>query len=77
MSGFVYVGRWSLLPKEWEGINGLYEKSEAEIHAEICREVDLMEEDTFIAVYTIEEFEDTFNRDDGELRGCTYWIKFF
>ena len=36
----IYVGRWDLLPEEWEGINGLYEKSEEEIAAEISREVD-------------------------------------
>lgn len=47
----IYVGRWDLLPASWEGYNGLSEKSEEEIRAEVSREVDIMEEDTFIAIY--------------------------
>lgn len=74
----IYVGRWDLLPEDWEGINGLYEKSEEEILAEISRQVDLDEEDTAIAVYTPAEFEETFNGDNmGDLNGVEYFIKFF
>ena len=74
----IYVGKWSLLPEDWEGINGLDEKSEDEIRQEVSREVDLCEEDEFIAIYTPEEFEATFNHDDFEiLTGITYWIKIF
>lgn len=74
----IYVGRWDLLPAEWEGYNGLYEKSEEEIRAEISREVDILEEDTFIAVYEPEEFEDTFNQCLTHfIDSKDYWIKIF
>ena len=80
----IYVGRWDLLPKEWEGINGLYEKSEEEIAAEISREVDQdaaenrYYEDNLIAIYEPEEFEETFNGDnESKLHGTRYWIKIF
>lgn len=80
----IYVGRWDLLPEEWEGINGLYEKSEKEIEEEISREVDIdamenpYDQDNFIAIYTAEEFEETFNGDNNrELNGTDYWIKIF
>lgn len=74
----IYVGRWDLLPADWEGINGLYEKSEEEIRAEISREVDILEEDTFIAVYEPEEFEDTFNQCFTHfIDSKDYWIKIF
>ena len=79
----IYVGKWSLLPEEWEGINGLYEKSEDEIAAEISRQIEVdskrnpYNEDNNIAVYTLEEFEDSFNSDDGALNGGTYFAKFF
>ena len=74
-----YVGKWKLLPEEWEGINGLYEKSEDEIRAEVVRELDISEYcDDFIGIYTREEFEETFNGDDeGALDGVTYWVKIF
>lgn len=77
----VYVGRWSLLPDEWEGINGLYEKSTEEIEAEVKRQQDFIllytgEEDPYVGVYTIEEFEEEFNADnDAKLHGLKYWIK--
>lgn len=74
----IYVGRWDLLPEEWEGVNGLYEKSEKEIEAEVSREVDLDEEDCFIAIYEDEEFEETFNHTLTEhISSNKYWIKIF
>lgn len=74
----IYVGRWDLLPESWEGVNGLYEKSEEEIRAEISREVDLEEWDHEIAVYTPAEFEETFNHTlTQHLSSQRYWIKIF
>ena len=74
----IYVGRWDLLPAEWEGYNGLSEKSEEEIKAEISREVDIIEEDTFIAIYEPEEFEETFNQCLTRfIDSNNYWIKIF
>lgn len=79
----VYVGRWDLLPEEWEGINGLYEKPKQDIKKEVEREkaVYLKEhglEDFYIDSYTLEEFEETFNADNNSaLHGSTYWIKIF
>lgn len=79
----VYVGRWDLLPKDWEGINGLYEKSEEEIQSEIGREIDEWakthkQEDKLMGVYTLGGFEEEFNGDnDSALHGTTYFIKFF
>ena len=74
----IYVGRWKLLPESWEGYNGLSEKSEEEIMAEVIRQVDIMEDDDFIAVYTPEEFEETFNQCLTHfIDSNTYWIKIF
>lgn len=79
----VYVGRWDLLPKDWEGINGLYEKSEEEIRYEISREIDEWAkthhvESNLIGAYTMAEFEEQFNGDNNsELHGTTYFVKFF
>ena len=74
----IYVGRWDLLPANWEGYNGLSEKVEPEISKEISREIDMCEDDYFIAVYTPEEFEETFNADiNNAFRTDTYWIKIF
>jgi hypothetical protein len=74
----IYVGRWALLPAEWEGYNGLSEKSEEEIKAEVSREVDIMEEDTFIAIYEPDEFEETFNQCLTRfIDSRDYWIKIF
>ena len=79
----IYVGRWDFLPREWDGINGLYEKSEEEIRAEISRQVEICRdklgwEDDYIAIYTPAEFEETFNQDlENQLTGETYFIKFF
>lgn len=74
----IYVGRWDLLPASWEGYNGLSEKVEPEISREISREIDVCEEDIFIAVYTPEEFEETFNQCLTRfINSNTYWIKIF
>jgi hypothetical protein len=74
----IYIGRWDLLPKEWEGYNGLFEKSEEEIKAEVSREVNIMEEDSFIAIYEPDEFEETFNQCLTRfISSREYWIKIF
>lgn len=76
----IYVGRLDLLPAQWEGINGLYEKSEEEIGKEVARQnwTDEGYIDPFIGIYTPQEFEETFNQDiNNSLRTNTYWIKIF
>lgn len=79
----VYVGRWDLLPEDWEGINGLYEKTEAEIKDEVNRQNGLCIDDNrddrdYIGVYPLEEFEDEFNQSLSDwITSKTYWIKFF
>jgi phytoene dehydrogenase-like protein len=78
----IYVGRWDLLPEEWEGINGLYEKSEEEIAEEVKRQDELCfdemdERYDNIGVYTPIEFEEEFNANKGDLNGGDYWIKIF
>lgn len=79
----VYVGRWDLLPEDWEGINGLYEATKQDIINELSREIDAYaethtKEDNLMGAYTLEEFEDTFNQCLTHfLDSKTYWIKFF
>lgn len=74
----VYVGKWNLLPPEWEGINGLYEKSEDEIRDEIHRQANTVKYESYIGIYSIAEFEEEFNADnERELNGRTYFIKIF
>ena len=76
----IYVGLWSLLPKEWEGYNGLVEKTEEEINAELSREIALPEGyyDNILAIYTRKEFEETLNQDlNHEFRTDKYWVRFF
>lgn len=78
----IYIGKWSLLPANWEGYNGLYERSEEEIAAEISRQskvcIDSHAEDDYTGEYTPIEFEETFNGDNNaELHGTTYFIKIF
>lgn len=74
----IYVGSWDLLPAEWEGYNGLSEKSEEEIKAEVSRQADIREYDDFIAVFTPEEFEETFNQSLTHfITSNIYWIKIF
>lgn len=79
----IYVGRWDLLLAEWEGYNGLVEKSREEIVAEISREIDAWAEshefeDNLIGVYTAKEFEETFNYDsEQKMDSDIYWIRIF
>lgn len=78
----IYVGRWDLLPEEWEGINGLYEKSAREICLEVGREIEKWaeenpHEDNLMGAYTLAEFEEEFNGNEGDFNGRTYWIKIF
>lgn len=78
----IYVGRWDLLPEDFEGINGLYDASEKEIREEVYRQdalcVDEMDDQyDHIGIYTVEEFEEEFNANEGALNGGKYWIKFF
>lgn len=79
----IYAGRWDLLPASWEGYNGLCEMSEEEIKAETKRQQEHLlrktgYEDDFIAVYTPEEFEETFNQCLTRfIDSNTYWIKIF
>lgn len=73
----IYVGRWDLLPLDWEGINGLYDKNRFEIAQEIEREKKLAgDNDGFIGEYYPFFFEDAFNHDlGGRLSATDYWIK--
>ena len=79
----IYVGRWDLIPAEWPEIElrGLYEKTEAEIRAEIERQRDVLSAaawDARVAEYTPEEFEAEFNEDsDQSFNTSKYWIKIF
>ena len=76
----IYVGRWDLLPEKWDGINGLYEKSEEEISKEVARQnwTDEGYIDPFVGIYTSQEFEETFNQDlNGGVNTQNYWIKIF
>lgn len=81
----IYVGRWDLLPEDWEGVNGLYVKSQAEIESEVEREeheaYNLPIDDRYIGKYTPEQFEEEINHfidDSREDFSCvTHWIKFF
>lgn len=79
----IYVGRWDMLPYEWEGINGLSRQDKDGIIKELAREVELYatthaREDNRMGVYTAQEFEDEFNYDTkGAFNTETYWIKIF
>lgn len=79
----IYVGRWDLLPEEWEGINGLYEKSEEEINEEVQRQIEIVVDDNtnerdYVGIYTPVEFEEEFNGShSGWLTSDDYWIKIF
>ena len=80
----VCVGRWDLLPEEWDGINGLYEKSGRAIIKEAEREesmaFDRFPDDHFVGVFSLAEFEEEMNGfiDDGkdDFSPVTHWIKF-
>lgn len=75
----IYVGRWDLLPSEWEGFNGLVEKSEEEIKAECARQMDCSDIcDNLIGGYTPQELEGTFDTDTkNQFTTETYWIRIF
>lgn len=81
----IYVGRWDLLPEEWEGYNGLSEKSEKEIKAEVTREINAWADmppynpyNNFMGFYSQEEFEETFNQCLTHfIDSKDYWIKIF
>lgn len=80
----IYVGRWDLLPDSWEGYNGLSEKSEEEIKAEVKREIDAWEDiyhnpyNNFMGFYSPKDFEDTFNQCLTHfINSKDYWIKIF
>lgn len=79
----IFVGRWDLLPKSWEGYNALIGKKRIEILTEISREAGLFleqngHEDNFIAVYSAAEFEDTFNQTlTGHISSEDYWVRIF
>ena len=79
----IYMGRWELLPPEWEGINGLYGKTEEEIALEITRQQQVCEDalgddDDYIGRYNPLQFEETFNQDlEKQLTSDTYFIKIY
>lgn len=73
----VYVGRWDLLPAEWEGYNGLVEKNRLDILNEIYREQTFYD-DSLMGSYRLKEFEEAFNYDsDGKFDSDVYWIRIF
>lgn len=72
----IYVGRWYLLPKEWDGYNALVEKNEDEISLEILQESTTR--DLFVGQYTPKQFEIMFNGDlIGAFNNEKYWIRIF
>ena len=79
----IYVGRWDLLPYDWEGINRLEKATKEEIIAELAREIQDYDNthnyaDNRMGAYTPEEFETEFNYDTrNQFTTETYWIKFF
>ena len=72
-----------MLPEDWEGINGLYDKSEEEIRREIEREYSEYAlkgagPDEMIGLWSPEGFEESFNHDlYGWFTTSRYWIKIF
>ena len=84
----IFIGRFDLLPEDWEGVNGLDDKKESEINAEVRRQQALVVADDelsgsvdyydYIDEYTQKEFEDTFNYStSGFISSEHYWIKIF
>lgn len=84
----IYVGRWDLLPPEWEGYNGLMEKNEEEIKKEVLRQqaVDFVafckkergSADAVIGIYVPKKFEEMFNGDICDaVNTSDYWIRVF
>lgn len=80
----ICVGRRELLPKDWDGINGLYKKSGKAILKEAEREesvaFDRFPDDRFIGVFSLVEFEEELNQyiDDerDDFSPVTHWVKF-
>ena len=73
----IYVGRWDLLPANWEGYNGLCQKSRQEIYQEVRRQ-HIVCGDSYIDTFSPDEFEELFNQDlEGRLNTKEYWIKIF
>lgn len=74
----VYVGRWDYLPAYVEGHSGLMEMSEKDVKAEVSRQWDEYKDNAFINVYSLEEFEETFNECLTQfIDSKKYWIKIF
>ena len=77
----IYVGRWDLLPEEWEAFRGVTEMFPDAIIKEIGREIEEYaktheKEDNLMGVYSFTEFEDTFNYDTGHrFNTDTYWLR--
>lgn len=69
-----------MLPEEWEGINGLYEKGDGEIMQEVGRQMGAFYDkhgydDNRIGAYTRMEFQEEFNGDnEGNFNGTNYSI---
>ena len=76
----VCVGRWNLLPEDWDGINGLYGKSGKAILKEEAVAAEEYPDDRFIGVFSLVEFEEELNQyiDDGrdDFSPVTHWVKF-
>lgn len=74
----IYVGKYEHLPQEWEGYNGLVEKSESAIMAEVQRQIGIDEDDDLIGVYEKGDFEEAINGLlNPDLRVCDYWVRIF
>lgn len=78
----IFVGRWGLLPKNWDGINTILACTQEQLAHELNRELDEVEfhgkEGRYIAIYEPIEFEDTFNQTlDNPLSSNDYWIRIF
>ena len=74
----IYVGKYEHLPQEWEGYNGLVEKSESAIMAEVQRQIGIDGDDDLIGVYEKEDFEEAINgllNPDPHV--CDYWVRIF
>lgn len=78
----IYVGRWDLLPKNWDGINTVYACTKGQLESELNRELDVAEEKDidarYVGIYEPTEFEDTFNQTlNNHFSSDDYWVKIF
>ena len=81
----IYVGRWDLLPEDWDGDQGLNEKPKYDIIDEVARQRVVLYRPSpmdsygcLVGSYTPKEFEATFNNDLwNKLNTKDYWIKIF